>query len=126
MAGQGHVMPVESIRQVVHLLSSTEMTIKEIAERMSCSRNVVVSINRKFQIRAYKGRRSGWVNESQKSASQREVLQLMAEGKTIQEAADLMGISTRTAESHKYGVMQLLGVKTSAALIRYAVRIKVI
>jgi DNA-binding CsgD family transcriptional regulator len=66
------------------------------------------------------------VNESQKSASQREVFQLMAEGKTIQEAADLMGISTRTAESHKYVVMRSLGVKTSAALIRYAVRIKVI
>jgi DNA-binding CsgD family transcriptional regulator len=102
------------------------MTVKEIAERMSCSRSVVVSINREFQIRAYNGRRSRWVNESRKSVSQREVLQLMAEGKTMKEAADLMGISTRTAESHKYEVMRLLGVKTGAALIRYAVRINVI
>ena len=123
MAGQGHAMPVESIRQVIHLLTSTEMTVKEIAERMSCSRSVVLSINRQFQIRAYNGRRSRWVNESRKSARQREVLQLMAEGKTTKETASLMGISTRTAESHKYEVIRLLGVKTSAALIRYAVRI---
>jgi hypothetical protein len=68
MAGQGRYMPVESIRRVIHLLSSTEMTLKEIAERMSCSRSVVVSINRKFQIRAYNGLRSSWVNVGRKSA----------------------------------------------------------
>jgi DNA-binding CsgD family transcriptional regulator len=126
MAGQGHAMPVESIRQVIHLLTSTEMTVKEIAERMSCSSSVVHSINHKFQIRAYNGRKSRWVNESRKSARQREVLQLMAEGKTMKEAASLMGISTRTAESHKHEVMRLLGVKTTARLIRYAVPIKLI
>ena len=57
---------------------------------------------------------------------QREVLQLLAEGKTMKEAATIMGISTRTAESHKYEIMRLLGVQTTAALIRYAVRIKLI
>jgi hypothetical protein len=65
MAGQGRCMPVESIRQVIRLLSSTEMTIIEIAERMSCSRSAVLSINRKFQVRAYNGRRS-WVKPEQK------------------------------------------------------------
>jgi DNA-binding CsgD family transcriptional regulator len=54
------------------------------------------------------------------------VLQSIAEGKTMKETATLMGISTRTAESHKYEVMRLLGVKTTAALIRYALRIKLI
>jgi DNA-binding CsgD family transcriptional regulator len=126
VAGQGRYMPVERIRQVIHLLTSTEMTVKEIAERMSCSRSVVRSINRKFQIREYNGRRSRWVNESRKSARQRDVLQLMAEGKTMKEAANLMGISIRTAESHKYEMMRLLGVKTTAALIRYAVRINLV
>jgi DNA-binding NarL/FixJ family response regulator len=52
---------------------------------------------------------------------QREVLQLLAEGKTMKEAATLMGISTRTAESHKYEIMRVLGVHSTAALIRYAV-----
>ena len=57
---------------------------------------------------------------------QREVLQLLAEGKTMKETAALMGISTRTAESHKYEIMRLLGVQTTASLIRYAVRVKLI
>ena len=60
------------------------------------------------------------------SGRQREVLQLLAEGKTMKEAAGLMGISTRTAESHKYEIMRLLGVQTTAALIRYAIRIKLV
>ena len=57
---------------------------------------------------------------------QREVLQLLAEGKTMKEAAAVMGISTRTAESHKYEIMRLLGVQNTAALVRYAIRIKLI
>lgn len=60
------------------------------------------------------------------SVRQREVLQLLAEGKTMKEAAALMGISTRTAESHKYEIMRQLGVQTTAALIRYAIRIKLV
>jgi DNA-binding NarL/FixJ family response regulator len=57
---------------------------------------------------------------------QREVLQLLAEGKTMKELAALLGISTRTAESHKYEIMRQLGVQTTAGLIRYAVRIKLV
>ena len=44
----------------------------------------------------------------------------------MKETAAIMGISTRTAESHKYEIMRLLGVETPAALIRYAVRIKLV
>jgi DNA-binding NarL/FixJ family response regulator len=57
---------------------------------------------------------------------QREVLQLLAEGKTMKEIASLLGISTRTAESHKYEIMRQLGVQTTAGLIRYAVQIKLV
>lgn len=57
---------------------------------------------------------------------QREVLQLLAGGKTMKEAAFLMGISMRTAESHKYDMMRQLGAQTTAELIRYAVRVKLV
>jgi DNA-binding NarL/FixJ family response regulator len=55
---------------------------------------------------------------------QREVLQLLAAGKTMKEIAAKLGISKRTAECHKYEMMRRLGVSTTAALIRYAVRIE--
>jgi DNA-binding NarL/FixJ family response regulator len=60
------------------------------------------------------------------TSRQREVLQLLAEGKTMKEAAALLGISTRTAESHKYEIMRQLGFKSTAELIRYAIRIKLV
>lgn len=53
---------------------------------------------------------------------QREVLQLIAEGRTMKETAAILNISPRTAESHKYEIMQALGVKTTAELIQYAIR----
>ena len=56
------------------------------------------------------------------TTKQRQIVQLLAEGKTMKEAAGTMNISTRTAESHKYEVMRRLRVKTTAELIRYAIR----
>lgn len=60
------------------------------------------------------------------TSRQREVLQLIAEGRTMKEVASILEISPRTAESHKYEIMKLLGVDTTAALVQYAVRNKVI
>jgi len=57
---------------------------------------------------------------------QREVLQLVAEGRTMKEVASLLNISPRTAESHKYEIMQTLGLRTTAELIQYAVRLKLV
>jgi len=57
---------------------------------------------------------------------QREVLQLIAEGRTMKEVATILGISPRTAESHKYEIMQVLGVNTTAGLVQYAIRLKLI
>ena len=54
---------------------------------------------------------------------EREVLQLLAEGKSMKEAAAVLGISRKTVEFHKYRVMERLGVKTSAELVRHAVRL---
>lgn len=48
------------IRRITMLLSQTDMSISEIAERMQCSRSTVASVNRRFQIRDYAGLRSKW------------------------------------------------------------------
>ncbi|HEX7335080.1 MAG TPA: response regulator transcription factor [Pyrinomonadaceae bacterium] len=61
--------------------------------------------------------------EPQLTFRQREVLQLVAEGRTAKEIADILHISSRTVESHKYDTMHQLGVKTTAELVQYAVRL---
>lgn len=53
---------------------------------------------------------------------QREVLQLLAEGRSAKEIAAALGISTRTVEFHKYQIMTTLDVKASAELIHYAIK----
>jgi DNA-binding NarL/FixJ family response regulator len=57
---------------------------------------------------------------------QREVLKLLSRGFTMKEIASQLNISTRTAESHKYEMMQTLGVQTTAELIRYSLRLGLI
>jgi len=53
---------------------------------------------------------------------QREVLQLLAEGKVMKEIADILNMTTRTVAFHKYRMMEALGAKSNAELVRYAVR----
>jgi DNA-binding NarL/FixJ family response regulator len=52
---------------------------------------------------------------------QREVLQLLAEGKLMKEIAEILNLQPRTVAFHKYRIMESLGVKTNADLVRYAV-----
>ena len=54
---------------------------------------------------------------------QREVLQLLSAGLTMKEIASRLGISTRTAESHKYEMMEGLGVGSTAELVQYAIKL---
>jgi len=53
---------------------------------------------------------------------QREVLQLLAEGKVMKEIGDILNMTTRTVAFHKYRMMQVLGAKSNAELVRYAVK----
>jgi DNA-binding NarL/FixJ family response regulator len=57
---------------------------------------------------------------------QTEVLRLIAQGHTMKEIAALLGISTRTAESHKYEMMEALGIGTTAELVQYAMKLGLI
>ena len=53
---------------------------------------------------------------------QREVLQLLAEGKVMKEIGGILHMTTRTVAYHKYRIMEVLGAKSNAELVKYAVR----
>ena len=53
---------------------------------------------------------------------QREVLQLLAEGRSMKEVASVLDITARTVAFHKYRMMEKLKVKSTAELIQYAVK----
>lgn len=56
------------------------------------------------------------------TARQREVLQLVAEGRTIKEIGSILNVSPKTVEFHKYRLMEQLDLRTTAALTQYAVK----
>lgn len=53
---------------------------------------------------------------------ERQVLQLVAEGKTTKEIATILGISVKTAESHRMKIMERLDIHDTAGLVRWAIR----
>jgi DNA-binding NarL/FixJ family response regulator len=56
------------------------------------------------------------------TARQREVLQLLAEGRSMKEVASILDVTPRTVAFHKYRMMEQLHLKTSAELVQYAVK----
>ena len=56
------------------------------------------------------------------SQREREVLQLVAEGKTTKEIAQILGVGVKTADSHRTAVMRKLDIHQTAGLVRYAIR----
>jgi len=57
---------------------------------------------------------------------QREVLQLLAEGHTMKEAAGILNVATRTVAFHKYRIMQDYGLENNSELLRFAMKLKLV
>jgi DNA-binding NarL/FixJ family response regulator len=63
------------------------------------------------------GRRTGHLSERH-----RELLQLLAEGRTMKEIAHILKITPRTVVFHEYSMMEDLGIKSSAGLVQFAIK----
>ncbi len=62
------------------------------------------------------------VAEKKLTPRQVEVLQLLAEGKSMKEVGSVLSLTARTVAFHKYRIMEVLNVRSNAELIQYAVR----
>jgi len=60
------------------------------------------------------------------SPREREVVQLIAEGKSTKEVADRLGISPKTAETHRTNIMRKLNLHSVTELVRFAIRNKIV
>jgi DNA-binding NarL/FixJ family response regulator len=78
----------------------------------------------------YKGEKEG--TKSSRPVAQgltkreNEVLELVAQGKSNQEVADSLFISTKTVETHKTNILEKLGLKNTAELVKYAIKNNII
>jgi len=57
---------------------------------------------------------------------QRQVVQLLAEGKSMKEAAEVLKVAPRTVAFHKYRLMQDLGLKTTAEMVQFAIKNRIV
>jgi two-component system, NarL family, response regulator NreC len=60
------------------------------------------------------------------TAREREVLKLLAEGKTVRSAASVLGLSIKTVDAHKFNLMRKLGVHNKAELVMWAIQQRVV
>jgi DNA-binding NarL/FixJ family response regulator len=64
--------------------------------------------------------------EKRLTPRQRDVLRLLADGRTMKEAAEVLHVTTRTIAFHKYTMMEAFGLKTNSDLFRFAIKKRVI
>lgn len=64
--------------------------------------------------------------ENTLTAREREVLKLLAEGKTVRAAAMTLGVSSKTVDAHKFNLMRKLGVHNKAQLVIWAIRTRMV
>jgi DNA-binding NarL/FixJ family response regulator len=73
----------------------------------------------------------GYLNPNTRESStltprEREIVQLVAEGRSTKEVADKLGISPKTAETHRTNIMRKLNIHSVSDLVRYAIRNKLV
>jgi two-component system response regulator NreC len=69
---------------------------------------------------------SGFPPERNLTVREREVLKLMAEGKTVRSAAEMLGLSAKTVDAHKFNLMRKIGVHNKAELVMWAIQKKIL
>jgi DNA-binding NarL/FixJ family response regulator len=131
---QTHVIVLTMHADATYATRAIEAGAAGYVLKHSATAELVTAIREALQDRAYVSPRLATVSQRvlidpwQSPADppltprQREVLQLLAEGYSAKEIAAILGISPRTAEFHKYRMMEMLKVQTGAELIRYAIR----
>jgi DNA-binding NarL/FixJ family response regulator len=80
----------------------------------------VTSAITKEPVHVFVAKAKSHAHKEQLTARQREVLQLLAEGKSMKEAADVLHVTSRTIAFHKYTMMHHLGVSRNSELVLYA------
>jgi hypothetical protein len=63
MTRQGCFLTEQEVERIVTLLADSDMTILEIAQRMTCSPSTIAAVNRRFQVRKYAGLKAKWILE---------------------------------------------------------------
>jgi DNA-binding NarL/FixJ family response regulator len=109
------------------LKSDADQSLIAAVESLSQHKPFLTSTVTEFVLDDYM-RRADALDEGLPSltAREREVIQLLAEGKSNKETASALGISVKTVEAHRANVMRKLHLRSISELVRYAIRNKIV
>jgi DNA-binding NarL/FixJ family response regulator len=113
----GYVLKADAGRKLVEAIRALLRHQEFISERVR-----VVAARRAGPRRAGAGRRGS----GSLTPRQREVLQLLTEGKSNKEIGAALGMTTKTAETHRTHIMAKLNLHSMSELVRYAIRNRII
>jgi DNA-binding NarL/FixJ family response regulator len=110
-----------------YILKSAAVAEILVAIREVLNGRVYVSPSINKEVLRVQMERTGRRDDAQTELTprQREVLRLLAEGKSLKEVAAALKISVKTVEFHKYRIMNQLGIRTNAEMTKYAVKVGV-
>ncbi len=104
------------------LKTSAASELTKAIEEALCGRSYVTPLITRGMVESLIGRPGDQRDGAKLTPRQREVLQLLAEGRTMKEAARILDVTPRTVAFHKYRMMERLHLKTNADLIQFAIR----
>ncbi len=108
------------------LKSSAASELHEAIERAVRNRSYITPLLSKVMVEVISDGSRSKLRSADLTHRQREVLQLLAEGQTMKEAALALKLSPRTVAFHKYRIMEQLKIKTNAELIQFAVKKRIV
>jgi len=104
--------------------SAASELIKAIREALRGRSYVTPKVAQRLQDEFVRDPRTA--RQKELTSRQREVLQLLAEGRTMKETADELHVTPRTIAFHKYRIMEDFGLKNNSDLVKFAIRERVI
>lgn len=108
------------------LKNSAASELLRAVEEAMCGRSYVTPLVTKGLVDALARDPAQADKKELASPRQREVLQLLAEGHTMKQIARILKIKPRTVAFHKYGMMRQLGVRSTAELVHFALKQRVV
>ncbi len=126
-ANEEYVLQALRAGAMGYLLKDASVTELELAIKAVVRNETYLSPAVSKHVVEYVQRIGGEPNSRERlTARQREILQLIAEGRTTQEIAGTLNISVKTVESHRAQLMERLDIHDVAGLVRYAIRMGVV
>jgi two-component system response regulator NreC len=116
--------PADAIRCVVRQTSAEELV--EMVRRTHAAQKKMVVRDRTERSLGEWGSDGLAPRKRVLTAREREVLKLLAEGRTVRSAAGVLGLSAKTVDAHKFNLMRKLGIHNKAELVMWAIQKRVV